>query len=286
MDLCVDSEYYINICGDKDRHEDLIKKSIRAVMPARPSNDVEVNILTHALLPHVDDDPWRTIPQYQFGRDIETITPDVVKDLWGNPGSLHVFISHKSDQSHRARNLRHQLLDYGISSFVAHENIEPNTEWQMSVQRAIFSCDALVALVCDKFSPSPWTDQEVGIALGRQIPIHCVRLSTTAKPAGFLAKVQAFPHQGNIVKHLLPHFVTDPRTAPPAISSLLDILPDKADGLPVDEVIRLLLRVPAIAWQPPQKERFFKLHNGRPVIRKSPYARPLLDKLGREPAEV
>jgi hypothetical protein len=56
--------------------------------------------------------------------------------------------------------------------------------------------------------------------------------------------------------------------------------------LPVDEVIRLLLRVPAIAWQPPQKERFFKLHNGRPVIRKSPYTRPLLDKLGREPAEV
>ncbi|WP_296716202.1 toll/interleukin-1 receptor domain-containing protein [Tistrella sp.] len=286
MDLCVDREYYIKICGDKSRHADLIKESIRAVMPARPSNKVDVNILTHDLSPPVDDDPWRTIPQYQFGRDIETLAPDVVKGLWGDPEILHVFISHKSDQSRRARNLKHQLLDYGISSFVAHENIAPNTEWEMSVQRTIFSCDALVALVCDNFSPSAWTDQEVGIALGRQIPVHCVRLSTTAKPAGFLEKVQAFPHQGNIVEHLLPHFITDPRTVRPAISSLLSILPYRADGRPVDEVALLLLKAPATAWQTTQKDRFSRLYHRRPVIRKSPQAQLLLDKLGREPAEA
>ena len=49
--------------------------------------------------------------------------------------------------------------------------------------------DALAALMTEDFHKSNWTDQEVGFALGRHVPIIPVRLGQT--PYGFLARVQA-----------------------------------------------------------------------------------------------
>ena len=49
--------------------------------------------------------------------------------------------------------------------------------------------DAFVALLTEGFHDSLWTDQEVGFALSRGVPILAVRLGKD--PYGFIGKFQA-----------------------------------------------------------------------------------------------
>jgi hypothetical protein len=62
-------------------------------------------------------------------------------------------------------------------------------EWQGEIELALRSMHALVALVTPDFRESNWTDQEIGWALGRGLPVIPVRLG--ADPYGFAGKVQA-----------------------------------------------------------------------------------------------
>ena len=63
-----------------------------------------------------------------------------------------------------------------MSCFVAHVDIHPTKEWQDEIESALSSMDGFVALLTDKFHESDWTDQEVGFALARGVPIIAVRL--------------------------------------------------------------------------------------------------------------
>jgi hypothetical protein len=81
------------------------------------------------------------------------------------------------------------LGPFGISCFVAHEDIHPTKEWQDEIENALASMDAFVALMTEKFHHSLWTDQEVGFALARGIPMIAVKLGID--PYGFIGKFQA-----------------------------------------------------------------------------------------------
>jgi TIR domain len=74
---------------------------------------------------------------------------------------------------------------------VAHDDIEPTRAWQTEIERALASMDALVALLTTGFSGSWWTNQEVGVALGRNVPVICVRIDED--PKGFVGADQAIP---------------------------------------------------------------------------------------------
>lgn len=78
---------------------------------------------------------------------------------------------------------------YGISPFIAHEHIEPSAEWQAEIEKALLSMDVLVPLLTERFKASDWTDQEVGAAIGRRVPVFSVSLGRD--PYGFIAKYQA-----------------------------------------------------------------------------------------------
>ena len=78
---------------------------------------------------------------------------------------------------------------FGISGFVAHEDIHPTKEWQDEIENALFSMDTFVALMTEEFHDSIWTDQEVGVAFGRGVPIISVKLGKD--PYGFIGKFQA-----------------------------------------------------------------------------------------------
>ena len=107
--------------------------------------------------------------------------------IWG-PG-YRVFLSHKAEEKLKATELKVALKGYGVSAFVAHEDIQPTTEWQEEIKEALGSMQAFVALLTDEFQNSPWTDQEIGYALCREVPIIPVRLGID--PYGFLGTVQA-----------------------------------------------------------------------------------------------
>lgn len=72
---------------------------------------------------------------------------------------------------------------------MAHEDVHPTKEWQDEIENALSSMDAFVALMTSDFHNSLWTDQEVGFALGRGVPIVAVKLGKD--PYGFIGKFQA-----------------------------------------------------------------------------------------------
>lgn len=102
---------------------------------------------------------------------------------------FRLFISHKDDNKRYANELKTSLEVYGISAFVAHEDIDAGAEWQKEIENALFSMDALLALCSSGFSASVWTNQEIGVALGRGCFILSVR--DGEDPRGFISKLQA-----------------------------------------------------------------------------------------------
>ena len=113
---------------------------------------------------------------------------DAIPSLWPE-GALRAFVSHTHHSKELAGKLQSKLQEYGISCFVAHENIEPLKDWDDELMRALKSMHVLIALVTSHFQESPWTDQEVGIAIGREVPVVPVHLGVD--PYGFVGRIQA-----------------------------------------------------------------------------------------------
>jgi hypothetical protein len=115
-------------------------------------------------------------------------TPKAIHRIWGNEG-YRLFLSHKAEVKKDAADLKERLAPFGISCFVAHEDIHPTKEWQDEIENALLSMDAFAALMTDKFHNSLWTDQEVGFAVARGVPIIALKLGLD--PYGFIGKFQA-----------------------------------------------------------------------------------------------
>ena len=119
---------------------------------------------------------------------------EVLGQLWGE-GAIRAFISHKAEDKELAAGMKKQLAIYSVASFVAHEDIEPLKEWEPEIERALFSMDLLIALLTKKFSDSSWTDQEIGMAIGRKILVIPVRIGKD--PYGLIGKYQAIRRSVN-----------------------------------------------------------------------------------------
>ena len=110
--------------------------------------------------------------------------------LWGK-GNIRAFICHKAKDKQLAKDIKTRFKKYGVACFVAHEDIVPLKEWEPEIERALFSMHVLIVLLTPKFSESDWTDQEIGVAVGREIPIVPVRMGKD--PYGLIGKYQALP---------------------------------------------------------------------------------------------
>lgn len=113
-----------------------------------------------------------------------------VARLW-RPGRFRLFLSHLAVDRVAVSKIKEALAHRGVDAFVAHEDIEPSLQWQSEIELALRSMHALAALVTPAFHQSKWTDQEVGWALGRGIPVVPVRLG--ADPYGLFGKFQGVP---------------------------------------------------------------------------------------------
>jgi hypothetical protein len=133
------------------------------------------------------------------------VPPDATKRIWGDSG-FRLFLSHKSEVKRETAAVKDGLRMFGVSSFVAHEDIHPTKTWQDEIESALASMDGFVALMTDGFHDSDWTDQEVGFAIARGVPIIAVQLGKI--PYGFIGKFQALRSNwqncaGDIVKILI-----------------------------------------------------------------------------------
>lgn len=114
--------------------------------------------------------------------------PDTL-NFW-TPGHLRMFISHRDAHKVPARGLADALKSYGISAFVAHDTIEPMTTWQHEIEKGLETMEVMLAFVTDDFHDSVWTNQEVGYALGKGVPIIPVKFERK-DPNGFIGPKQA-----------------------------------------------------------------------------------------------
>lgn len=120
--------------------------------------------------------------------DIQTFGEIIDDSMW-KYGYFRLFISHLTENKSSASNLKSCLINYGIDCFVAHEDIMPSKEWEIEIEKALFTTDALCAIVAPKFINSQWCDQEVGIALGQKKLVFSI--DKGAIPYGFFGKYQA-----------------------------------------------------------------------------------------------
>ena len=110
---------------------------------------------------------------------------------------FRLFLSHIASIKDKTAKLQKALREYGVSAFVAHEDIEPTKEWQDEIEKALFSMDALVTILTPGFTESKWTDQEVGVAIGRDVLIVPIRKGLD--PYGFIAKYQGLQGTGKSI---------------------------------------------------------------------------------------
>ena len=120
---------------------------------------------------------------------LPSICGDDLEKIWGAKTNLKVFISHRDKDKKIATKISSQLKELGISSFVAHEDIKPTKEWQKEILKALQSMDLLLAYIGKEFFNSVYTNQEIGFALGSNIPI--VSLKEDSPPEGFISILQA-----------------------------------------------------------------------------------------------
>lgn len=142
----------------------------------------------------VENYDWRRNSGLLLQTGERRIQPDAEKRIWRDTG-YRVFLSHKAKVKRETSELKESLVPFGVSCFVAHEDVRPTKEWQDEIENALRSMDAFVALMTESFHESSWTDQEVGFALGRAVPLIAVKLG--ADPYGFIGKFQALSCEWN-----------------------------------------------------------------------------------------
>lgn len=110
-------------------------------------------------------------------------------DIW-KTGYIRLFISHRDTNKKEASLLADSLDGYGISSFVAHDTIDPLEKWQSTIVKALQTMDIMLVFITDGFFESCWTNQEIGFALAKGTPIISLKLEKDA-PQGFIHDTQA-----------------------------------------------------------------------------------------------
>lgn len=98
------------------------------------------------------------------------------------------FLSHSHINLAIANEVASILRVFGLSGFIAHRDLESGSEWREEIQRQLREASLLVAIVSSHFAESDWTDQEVGFALARGIPI--VPINAGLAPYGFMGHIQ------------------------------------------------------------------------------------------------
>lgn len=102
---------------------------------------------------------------------------------------MKVFLSYSDIDKVIAGRIRRELKKYGLSVFLAHDDIEPSEEWVERILRELNNCDVFLPILTNNFDSSLWTDQESGIALILEKLI--IPLKINVNPHGFLQRYQA-----------------------------------------------------------------------------------------------
>jgi hypothetical protein len=150
--------------------------------------------------PEVRQQAWRWVNylerQVQALREAATkgnasnvVPPEALERIWGEKG-FRVFLSHRAEVKEHVGALKDELEIFGARCFVAHRDISATQDWQDEILSALASMDCLVAVITAGFHASDWTDQEIGHAIARGVPVVALKVGAE-NPRGFISRFQA-----------------------------------------------------------------------------------------------
>lgn len=174
------------------------------------------------MLAQVDDDLVLKIAAELGIQGVPEPTIALKEVSFWKAGHFRLFLSHLSSFKRQTAHLQTALKKYAISSFVAHEDIEPTKEWQDEIEAALQTMDALAAILMPGFKESNWCDQEVGVAVGQGILVVPIRKGID--PYGFIGKYQGIQAQGKtigeVAEEIFNTLVKSPKTRSKILVSL------------------------------------------------------------------
>lgn len=108
--------------------------------------------------------------------------------MWKTPDKYKLFISHLTQDKDEVSVVAENLNRLGISTFVAHTDISGGKQWVNEIKNALMTMNGLLAYITPNFYDSEWTDQEIGFAMARNVPVFPVKCG--ADPKGFIGHIQ------------------------------------------------------------------------------------------------
>jgi len=165
------------------------------------------------------------------------------------PFHFKLFLSHLSSFKKTTGLLQAALRNYGVSAFVAHVDIEPTKEWLDEIEAGLYSMDALAAILMPGFKESNWTDQEVGVAVGRGVLV--IPIIRGLNPYGFISKYQGLQAEGktvtSVAESIFRVLVSSPKTRSRMLSCLIDTTIRAASA---DEALEKLKYIASVESMP------------------------------------
>lgn len=195
------------------------------------------NSLIHEVVEHFDIDLWYQQKEPDKYRRVFTQATVKPADFWKD-GYLRVFISHLSTNRERMSALKVNLGHWGISAFIAHEDIKASREWRDEVEAGLETMDALVAVVEPGFKESDWCAQEVGYALGRKVDI--IPLRAGLDPFGFFGKFQGIQVKGKLPDRVATDVAQTLLNKPHHRARLLQCIARAFSSLPSKKKVELI----------------------------------------------
>ena len=125
----------------------------------------------------------------------------VNESIWSR-NKVRIFISHRDSYKKEAHALGERLNNFGFSCFVAHDTIEPMLHWKSVIEDALNTMDGMICFLTKDYYESTWTNQEIGFALARNVPIfqYC---HEKVDPQGFRMDIQAIRQGEEKLKSIL-----------------------------------------------------------------------------------
>lgn len=159
--------------------------------------------------------------ELKIAHDNSTASLASVASFW-LPSHFKLFLSHLSSFKKNTGMLQTALKQFGISGFVAHVDIEPTKEWLDEIEAGLFSMDALAAIIMPGYKESDWTDQEVGVAVGRGVLI--IPIIKGLLPYGFISKYQGLKVDGKNISQVAESIFKILVASPKTRTKMLDCL--------------------------------------------------------------
>lgn len=196
------------------------------------------------LLANVDNEIILTIAnELELDHNYSSAIPKEAT-VWKS-GHFKLFLSHLASFKSNTAKLQQALKKYAISSFVAHEDIEPSKEWLIEIESALHTMDAMAAILMPGFKESNWCDQEVGFAVGKNVLIIPIRRELD--PYGFIGKYQGIQAMnksiGEVAEDIFQTIVNSPKTRGKMLSSLSNSISQSTNIQDATEKVELLKTV-------------------------------------------